>query len=211
MIKMSIPGNDADTQQNQEQQQGVKPEEKVDWEKRFKDTQGALTRVSQELASTKAKVQELESLVPKQPLQMTEEQKLELEELKISDPDAWRVKLNAMEQDQASQYRQRIDGASEIARRQQVLADFMTNNPDIVLNDDVIKYDIPMRISEKLSTGELTFEGFLNECANFLRAPKGIKVEPTLNQPDLGKAGGDGSPLNTSGAEKQTPYSKTIF
>ena len=65
--------------------------------KRSKDTQSAYTKGQMELATTKAAKEALESKITSATPQLSAEQTAELEDLKYSDPDAWRAKLNEYE------------------------------------------------------------------------------------------------------------------
>lgn len=209
---METPENNSDfsTEQEKEQVLPSKLEPEVDFEKRFKDTQASFTKARQENAVLKAKVHKYEEMLTASP-QLTPEQAAELEELKFSDPDKWYAKKSELENSAFNAIKTEVDSATEIARRQQVFADFMQDNPDVVINDEVIKYDIPRRITAKLDSGEITFEEFLTEAVNYLKAPKTVKTEKVAKQPDLSKVGGDDTPLDTSGSQAEIPYKQTLF
>ncbi|MGE4420530.1 MAG: hypothetical protein AB7D38_11980 [Sulfurimonas sp.] len=209
---METPENNSDfsTEQEKNQELPSKLEPEVDFEKRFKDTQASFTKARQENAVLKAKVQKYEEMLTATP-QLTAEQAAELEELKFSDPDKWYAKKKELENYAFSAIKTEVDGATEMARRQQVFADFMQANPGVVINDDIIKYDIPRRITAKLDSGEITFEDFLTEAVNYLTAPKTVKTEKVTKQPDLSKVGGDDTPLDTSGSQAEIPYKQTLF
>jgi len=196
------PLHDVDaTSDNKTQSSQDKSQEQINWEKRFKDTQGAYTKSQQELKAIKAKLEALEKLTqPK--VELDSATKAELDDLKYSDPDAWRAKMNSLEQEAQRKHREMLDEASQEARkaaelehRQQVLRDFQASHPDIVINDEVIAYDVPPRITKKLDNGEISFEDFLNEVASYLKTPKVIgDGNSTLDQPNLSSTGGDDKP-----------------
>ena len=169
----------------------------VDWEKRYKDTQAAYTRSRQELAEAKAKLTVLEPLA-KPTLSIDEAARAELDDLKYRDPDTWREKLSILEAESRKSFDSKVAdnlrNLSELERRQLVLEDFVARNPGFVINDDVIAYDIPPRITKKLEKGEISFEEFLEETKTYMQAPKVIgSANTALNQPNLTKVGGDGS------------------
>lgn len=186
----------------------------VDYEKRFKDTQGAYTKSQQELKASQASQAELQAELRvlkeliKPAVELDEATKTELDELKYSDPEKWRTRVNQLEKDAQAAHNDKLSEAStqarqanELERRQTVLADFSTNHPDVIINDDVIKYDVPPRITSRLESGEISFEQFLDEAANYLKAPKVVgDGNKAPNQPNLGKVGGDNNP--TEGAVK---------
>jgi len=191
----------------------------VDFEKRFKDTQSAYTKSQQELKAAKAKLEALEKLTaPK--VELDEQTKQELESLKYEDPDAWRVKMNQLETEAHRKHKDTLDEAGRIAaqqaeleRRKQVLADFNVSHPELVITDETIQYDVPPRITQKLEKGEVSFETYLEEVAEFLQAPKVIgDGNKTLNQPNLNKVGGDDTP--TDGAVQKDivkDYKNIVF
>lgn len=178
-------------------------ENKIDYEKRFKDTQGAFTKSQQELKATQARLEVLEKLTtPK--VELDEATKTELENLKFSDPDAWREKLNTLEQEAQNKHSATLSEAekqanqqAELQNRAQTLIDFQVSHPDLVINDDVIKYDVPPRITSKLESGEISFEQYLNDVASYLNQGKVIgDGNKTLNQPNLKDVGGDDTPTD---------------
>ena len=185
--------------------QGTDNQNQVDWEKRFKDTQGAFTKSQQELKAHKAKLEALEKLTqPK--VELDDATKTELEQLKYSDPEAWRDKMNSLEQEakvkrdnMLNEASQAAIQATELEQRKQVLLDFQSSHPDITINDEVIAYDVPPRITKRLEAGEVSFEQYLNDVANYLKSPKVIgDGNSTLGQPNLGTAGGGDRPSDNA-------------
>ena len=179
-------------------------ESQVDYEKRFKDTQGAF-KSQQELVVTKAKLEALEKLTtPK--VELDEAAKTELEDLKFSNPDAWRTKMNKLEKEAQTQHNATLSEAGRIAANQaelddrtQVFADFQANNPDLTISDDTIKYDIPPRLTNKLETGTIDFGQYLEEVKTYLTSGKIIgDGNKTLNQPNLANVGGDNNPTKSA-------------
>ena len=179
--------------------------ESVDFEKRFKDTQGAFTKSQQEVKALKAKMEVLEKLTtPK--VELDEATRTELEDLKFSDPDKWRNKMNQLEIEAQTKHKETLTEAerlvnqqTELESRTQLLSDFQKSHPNLQLTDDVIKYDVPPRITNKLESGEITFEQYLSDVASYLGSPKVIgDGNQTLRQPNLNKSGGDHNPSDNS-------------
>lgn len=175
---LDISSNDATTQD---------AEQSVNWEKRFKDTQAAYTQSRQELAAIKA---ELEVL--KKPVQLSAEEKDALEDLKYTDPEAWRKRVNDMDKEQEKALSEKRKELTELEQRQLAFEEFAHSHPDVVINDDVLAYDVPKRITNKLEKGEITFEAFLGEVYEYLKKPKAVgDTNKTSSQPDLSKLGGN--------------------
>lgn len=185
----------------------------VNWEKRYKDTQAAYTRVSQEAAKLRAENAVLNEQIGSVRLDLTEEQQKDLETLKYSDPDAWRLQLNQLENEKRNSLNEEVNKKSsemeELAKRKIVLEEFQQANPDLVLTDEVIALDIPKRITNKLEQGKISFAEFLSECKGYLTAGKVVKdTNKTLNQPNLSMVGGSAGEIKPG---KDLDYSKITF
>lgn len=192
----------------------------VDWkaefekaEKRRKDTQAAFTKSQQAL---KAKEVELEVLRTSKPAVTATEAK-ELEDLKFKDPDAWKKRLDEIEEThkatiaaKTKELTDQVVHKSELERRMQVMAEFNAANPGLVITDEVIEFDIPPRITRKLAQGEVSFEDFLVEVKEYLNAPKKVKADGVEQQPNLSKVGGSSTP-NVDSKVVEAAYEKEIF
>lgn len=190
----------------------------VDWEKRFKDTQAAFTKSQQELKAKEAKLAALEEITtPK--VELDAETKERLDELKFSDPDAWRDEVNRLESEAKRAHRERLATVeyeaahkAELERRASVLASFNSTS-DIKITDETIAYDIPARITKRLEEGEVSFEQFLEEAANYLKAPKIVgDGNKTLGQPNLSEVGGNHSAAEyTAEPDSVASYRNEIY
>lgn len=215
---MAIPeGNNQDASSQPNGSDASK--DQVDYEKRFKDTQGAFTKSQQELKATQAKLDALEKLnTPR--VELDEATKLELDNLKFSDPDAWRAKLNTLELEAQNKQKDTLTEAERLANqkteldnRAQTFANFQASHPDLIITDDIIRYDVPPRITSKLESGEISFEQYLNDVAGYLNQGKVVgDGNTTLNQPNLKDVGGDDTP--TKGAIQKDivkDYANIVF
>lgn len=194
--------------------------QEVDWkaefekaEKRRKDTQAAFTKSQQAL---KAKEVELEVLRTSKP-PVTPAEAKELEDLKFKDPDAWKQRLDEIEEKhkatiaaKTQELTDQVVHKSELERRMQVMAEFNAANPGLVITDDVLEYDVPPRITKKLAKGEVSFEDFLVEVKEYLNAPKKVKADGVEQQPNLSKVGGGSTP-NVDSKVVEAAYEKEIF
>ncbi len=151
-------------------------------EKRRRDTQSAFTKTQQRNKELEVEREALASKVESFALAtLTAEENAELENLKLTDPDAWRIKFNELEtaakaklKDETTNISKKARQETEVQRRERVLAEFHTANPTLVINDDVIANDIPPRFLKQLESGELNFETFLDKCKGYLTANKVI-------------------------------------
>jgi hypothetical protein len=183
----------------------VTPEVKfaANLEKRRRDTQAAYGKTNQRLKALEVENAELakgwESDVS---LALTEEQEAELNELKHSDPDAWRVRLNEVEAENKSKFEEtktnivnKAKTESELERRTRVMAEFSEANPDLVINDQVINDDVPPKYTRQLSAGEITFDEFLETVKTYLTKGRVLEGgEGAPKSPDLSKSGGSSKP-----------------
>lgn len=183
-------------------------------EKRYRDTQSAYTKTNQKLRTVEAeKSILLKKATENVTVELTKEQEEELEELKFSDPEAWRKKLNRYESEAVHKKQKLITEEvqsvsakgleeSELEERRQILTSFKEEYPDFELDDDVIANDIPPRLTNKLAKGELTFEQFLHECHDYLNKGKVVKEkEEPARRPNLSKLGGGSKPDDNAKAE----------
>ncbi|EFS5416802.1 hypothetical protein HXS04_000202 [Campylobacter coli] len=171
-------------------------QQQVDWEKRFKDTQAAFTRVSQEAAKLKAENAVLNEKLGEVQVSFSDEELKQLEELKFTDPDKYYNMRVALEKQKRASFKDdlqtKVDSMSVFEARKIELEEFCKANPHIKLNDEVIAMDIPPRITKKLENKEISFGQFLVECKDYLEANKVIgDGNTTIDQPNLGKIGGD--------------------
>ena len=184
----------------------------VDFEKRFKDTQAYATKLAQEKAEIKKHKDELEAELSvlrqaaKPSVKIDEQLQSELENLKYSDPEAWRNRLNQLEAEANNEFNTKISEAKqsmtmqqELNRRTSILGQFQQEHPDVAFTDELLQFDIPLRITKKLEDGKVSYEEFLNEVYSYVKTPKVIgSTNSTLDQPNLNKLAGDDTPTKTS-------------
>ena len=204
---MGIPENNTDTPESTQQ---------VDYEKRFKDTQAFATKIAQEKADKERELAELKAelsvlkTTAKPSLTIDAQVQSELEDLKYSDPDAWRTRVNELETAANAEFNSKIVEAKqlssqqlELQRRANVLTQFQNEHPDVVFTDELLHLDIPQRIVKELENGKVTYEEFLNNVYNYVKTPKVIgSITKTLEQPNLSKTGGDDTPTKNSSSNQ---------
>jgi glutaredoxin 2 len=189
-------------------------------EKRRREIQSALDKSQHTLKTIEAEKEALKKKFKgKAQITLSAEETEELEELKFSDPDAWRVKMNEFETRAANEYQtelaevsKEVEFQSELARREQVLDQFNTENPDFQITEEVVANDIPPRITNKLKEGKITFEDFLVEAKTYLSKGKTVHMEKTPGQPDLGKLGGsDKASASAVAGDIAASYNAEVF
>lgn len=196
----------------------------VKTEVRHRHTQSQYTRTRQENKALTAEKSVLKKKATENvKVELTAEQVEELEDLKFSDPEAWRKKVNQYEADAQKKHNSELEeevkkvstaslADEEIERRATVLSEFLEANEGFHLDDDVIANDIPPRITRKLNEGKVTFEQFLDECLEYTQAGKTIKQEKVEGEPNLSKVGGRNSPdKNAVKEDAITSYRKEVY
>jgi hypothetical protein len=145
-------------------------------------------------------------------------QQQRLDELKATDPEAWRQELGKLENAAKGELATKIETInkessqlSETDRRVQVLEEFLQANPGVTT--DMLDEDVPPRITKKLAEGKITFEQFLEESAKYLTAAK--VIDPGAAAPDfvdLAKAAGGSHPGASDVAESYDgSYAKEVY
>lgn len=187
-------------------------------ERRRRDTQAAYGKNRQETEQLRKEKELLLSSWEKEvQTDLTQEQKDELEELKNTDLEAWRAKINHYEansktrfSEKATEISEKAAKETELQRRERLLNEFNEANPDIQITDD----DVPPRYLKELEQGETTFEEFLEKCKKFLGAGKvvGDNVDEVDNDLDMNKLPGDNEPSkHAKMGELSQAYDNTTF
>tara|TARA_R110000851_G_C13101812_1_gene568621 strand:+ start:2474 stop:3169 length:696 start_codon:yes stop_codon:yes gene_type:complete len=190
-------------------------------ELRRRDTQSSYTKTQQQnLALTSENTQLADSWATEVSKTLTVTQQEELEELKHTDQEAWREKINQYEGENASrvkekhtQIKEKAGKETELQQRERHLAEYNTANPDYALTDEVIDNDLPPRIAKKLNDGKITFDEFIAEAHKYLSAGKVIaQGDKAPNEPDLSKTGGGNKPTSQAvDADIKQSYGKEIY
>lgn len=190
-------------------------------EKRRRDTQAEYTRNQTRLKQLERENTELKlgwekDAISKLPVEAQEE----LENLKLTDPDAWRAKINELEAEQKTKFGTKLDEVRKSAEESTTLETraeqfeaFKAANPELELNDDVIANDIPPRFVKQLEKGEIDFATFLNKCGEFLSKGKVLKPAPAPGeQATLDDVGGGIVPGTEAEAKQASvSYSKETY
>lgn len=191
-------------------------------ERRVRDTQSAYTRAQQELRKQEAIAKGLEEKLMTSEVALTKEQRYELNELKKTDPEKWRAKLNEYENKNKTTLTKELDkirtesahkGELEV-RKEQMAA--WSESTGIALTDEIVENELPPKFLKELEAGKITFEQFLNKAGNFLNAEKVVQgsTEPTDdNELTLNQVAGGKEPSKQAqeGDFEQTYEKATIF
>tara|TARA_Y100000310_G_C20667339_1_gene808324 strand:+ start:1343 stop:2167 length:825 start_codon:yes stop_codon:yes gene_type:complete len=168
----------------------------VQTERRYRDTQSSYTKSQQKLKALSTANEELVNhLIESTTLNLTDEQRTELDDLRTSNPEAWRAKLNEHEeaakkaqQAKIDEFNKKGDAASQEEMRRMAYNDF-TERTGIELSDNVLETQVPAGFQKNLQNGTWTFDEFLTKVEEFL-SPKKVK--------DADKASKDDNPKDMS-------------
>ncbi len=169
-------------------------------EKRRRDTQSSHQTMKQQLdtetAKTSALVKKMEGNLT---ITLNKDEAKELDDLKLSDPEAYHNKMNEHEEkaqlklaDTLTEVNKDSVVTGELSSRVETLKKFNEANPTLNLTDEFIESEIPPRITNRLSTGKITFGEFLDEVKEYVSKTKvlgdGNKDPIDINMGDLGGA-----------------------
>jgi len=183
-------------------------------EKRRRDTQASYTKTRQEHLKVLSERDLLKQKVAPQ-IKQTEE----LEALKFSDPDAWRNKMNILEQEASQNIEQELQATSaksaeafELEERKQILRSFSEANPDFDITKPEVQDQIPPRYLKQLESGSISFDAFLNNVKKFVEAPKtAAKEVPPAPEDKLAEVPGKATPSNEGKKSVGEEYSNLVF
>lgn len=203
--------------------EGEYPEEvkfAANLERRRRDTESFAGKLKNELNTKDTLLSTYkEKIAERVQVNLSDDDKTRLEELKYSDPEAWRKEMNKLEREAKNSLSNEIEEESKkvtqqniISERERILADFNKEHQDVQITQDVVDNDIPPRITKKLADGKITFEEFLNEAYKFLTSGKVIKKDVVGDITNIGEADGGADPSDDAKQHKEiSDYEKTVF
>ena len=190
-------------------------------ERRRRDTQAAYSKAQGKLKALEVENTELakgwESDVAGN---LSATQRAELEELKATDPDQWRQKLNDYETEartafgeKRTEISKKASHETELESRTRLLEEFNTANPTIAVTDELLENDIPPRLTKQLANGDVDFGQFLANVKEYLGKGKVIaKGDVPPNDPNLANSGGTSTPSEQSvNKEMHTSYKNETY
>ncbi len=193
-------------------------------EKKYRDTQASFTKGQVNLTELEAENLALREQIAnnsQKPLELTKEDADRLNDLKFTDPEAWRKEINSLEQSNSAKNLEALNEVTadvrtkagqqfELTRRGEVLARFNEGRENPI-NDEVIANDIPPRITNKLKDGKISFEDFLSEVDSYLSKGKTVNKEADPELPELHKRNGGSTPANAASGEDELNYVNMTF
>ena len=193
-------------------------------ERRRRDTQSSLTQAQSQNKVLDAQNKAIQSKLEKElGGAVSQEQKQELDDLLQSDPEAWRKRMNEIEasnRTNSSKEAEKI--ASEageealIAHREEVLEQFIEQNPGFELTDDIFNDYLPSGLKNRLADGRVSFEDFLHEARDFLGKKKVVgdisQVKTEEGGVDISQLSGGSTPgTDAADREAQTSYKDEVY
>jgi hypothetical protein len=186
-------------------------------EKKFRDLQRNFQAQQTELKAEKAKSEKLVELIPADD-SLTKEEQEELEQLKLTNPDAWYKRKRELE-DRASTAKSTkvkevtsavAESAKKLSVEEQRAAILETFNAEngTKLSEDVLLNDIPPRLLKKMD--EMGYEEFLGEVAEYLGTPKTVVNEKVDNVTNIGKTG-DVTKVETKELDTDILYKEEVI
>jgi len=209
------------------------PEDMPSWqkhiirgEKRTRDAQAELSLEQNKFRQSEAKnavLMETASTMVPEDFQLSDTELTELNTLKKNDPDAYRLKVNALEasalEAQQTKLTEMTTKAAEEAtaahttkNRVTVLAEFRDANPDLSITDDVLVNDVPPRLLAGVTSGQYSYGEYLTKVKEYLTTGKTTTGDETGDPHNMHKLPGGQTP-GKKAAEKagQSDYAKMTF
>lgn len=190
--------------------------------KRQRDTQSAYTKASQKAKSLEAINGKLtQHMIDNATLHLSDSERADLNALRATDPEAWRVKITEAETQAKELLRKKVkdfeqEGIqfTELEIRQNKVADFKAET-GVELSDEFIEENLPAKYTKDLAEGKINFDQFLQRSKDYLTKAKVIKGstdEVDEGKPDLSKAGGASKPTKqATDADDAKSYSKETY
>ncbi|RLA58326.1 MAG: hypothetical protein DRQ78_12205 [Epsilonproteobacteria bacterium] len=209
------------------------PDDMPDWqkhvvraEKRQRDAQSELGRTQAQLRESKAVTDVLmataSTMVPDD-FQLSDDELTALDKLKTTDPDKYRLEVNALEAKAKEAQKEKLaelttkaataaTDAHTTKNRVTVLAEFRDANPDLVITDDVLVNDVPPRFLKGVQDGEYDYATYLSMVKDYVgtgkKAPEGNEGDPH----NIHKMNGSQTPgKKAAGRQGQGDYAKMTF
>lgn len=151
---------------------------------------------------------------------ISQEDRAELAELKASDPDAWLAKVEEHKGQQKTKFKEKralvsteASKLTELELRTAHIEQYNSDNPEFVINDEVIASDVPPKYTKQLADGKINFEEFISKVSKFLKAPKTLaKGESKEKEPNLSTEGGMSGPSKEAiVANASESYKNVVF
>ena len=187
---------------------------------RRRETQAAYTKAQQQLTTVQKEADILFNRIGGA-LQLTDEQQAELDDLKTTDLDKWRKRINQLEADQQSnrntvrdQIKQQAQQETEQERRARLIAEWNEANPNSMLTDDFIDNDLPPRLLRQLESNEIEFDTFLEKASRFASGKvtlKGTDVDESTAISLGGKPGGATPEDAAAGLDSASTYATETY
>ena len=169
-------------------------------EKKFRDTQSSFTKAAQEKKLLEAELNALKGKLA-EVTALTQEQQQELEQLKLTDPEAYFDKRTEYEAEASKKFdteitevREKTAEQLELERREQYLEDF-NRGREKPITQELIDSEVPVKFYKQLENNEVTFEEFLSNVANYVDTPKVVgKKEDVADVTNLSEIAGGTMP-----------------
>ena len=183
--------------------------------KSYRDNQSGFTKSQQTLKEIEAErdaLREQLATFTSKSLELSPDEQTELDKLYTEDKEAWRHRMNMLEQQSKDEIQDKLDSATEEARkkasgefeleRRYNYLDEFNSTRETPITEEVLDTEVPPRITNKLAKNEITFEEYLDEVAEYLDKGKVVTKASVEQTTDLNKVAGSNS-ASKQAQEKQ--------
>lgn len=173
-------------------------------ERRRRDTQASYTKSRQEAKKLQTVNEKLQNeVLESATVHFSDEEREELDELKMRDPDKWHSRLTELTENKKKTLKDKLadfdkegERMSELEIRKAKVQAF-NESTGLELNDQVIEEQLPAAFTKQLENGDIDFDKFLEKAAKFLQGQvkiKGSEEPSTKSNPDMSKMAGKDKP-----------------
>ncbi len=157
-------------------------------EKRQRDAQAELSKTQSKLRTANATndvlMETASGMVPSD-YQLSDAELIDLDTLKKTDPDKYRLRVNALEATAKEAQKTKLEELTGLAvtkaqtaytnkSRSEVLSEFRVANPALVITDDVLVNDVPPRFLNGVNSGEVSYAQYLEDVKAYLTTDKRV-------------------------------------
>lgn len=175
-------------------------------EKKFRDTQSSYTRTNQALKDAEEELEALRKQVADATTArgLSEEDTERLEELKYTDPEEWYKERQRLEGEASNKMTQ----AQREQKARRDALNRVNEGRETPITVDVLDNDVPARLNNKVLSGELTFDQYLEEVVSYLDKGR-VVANPQLSGDTKLPSGGSTNLTNVDAPA--IDYSKLTF
>jgi len=191
-------------------------------ELRRRNTEAAFTKASQEAKLYKTEVEALKSkLLEESSVDLSSSELENLEELRITDPNQWRLEVNRIEEeskslkikeveDYLSETRNNLTEKEKSIKLNEALNSFNSGS-DSKITIEHLENDIPPRLLKSYESGKISLEELLEDAKTLIYGNPSIKQDNIPNEPNFNKIPGSDKEYKLGLENRKSDYNNIVM